>query len=274
MSAAADFSAWLARGAALAADGRRPAVDLAGLDRPDVAAVDRGHRRDVARAQALEGADVDVGVLAAVLDAARRTARRRRAASTRCSCTRRRRGGRRAACRTCRRRWRPRSGRRASAASRTATCVDRLAASTSRSSACAACSAGMRRRAVVGVAAPSPPRSSRAQLRRAPASWRDRGPPPGSLVRSRPRPSRERASRARSAARVSGRSPLPVDPSEDRVEHRERRDQVGDVGVPDHRRGGLEVDEATGRACARAPACPSRRSARSTPSSPRGPSIG
>src|SRR5919202_5823906 len=36
---------------------------------------------------------------------------------------------------------------------------------------------------------------------------------------------------------------LAVDPAEDRVEHREGRDQVGDVGVLDHRREGLQVDE-------------------------------
>ena len=36
--------------------------DLVGAHRADVAAVDRDHRGDVARAQALEGADVEVGV--------------------------------------------------------------------------------------------------------------------------------------------------------------------------------------------------------------------
>ena len=41
--------------------------DLVGADRPDVVAVDRGHRRHVARAEALEGADVELGVVAAVL---------------------------------------------------------------------------------------------------------------------------------------------------------------------------------------------------------------
>ena len=41
--------------------------DLVEADRPDVVAVDRGHRRHVARAQALEGADVELGVVAAVL---------------------------------------------------------------------------------------------------------------------------------------------------------------------------------------------------------------
>ena len=60
------------------------------VERADVDAVDRGHRRDLARAEALEGAHVEVRVAAEhVLHRARR-ARRRRAASTRCSCTRRR----------------------------------------------------------------------------------------------------------------------------------------------------------------------------------------
>ena len=43
---------------------RSSAGDLVELDRPDVDAVDGGHRRDVAGAEALEVADVDVGVLA------------------------------------------------------------------------------------------------------------------------------------------------------------------------------------------------------------------
>src|SRR6185312_11390710 len=34
-----------------------------------------------------------------------------------------------------------------------------------------------------------------------------------------------------------------VDSAEDRVEHRQRGDQVGQVGVAHHRRGGLQVDE-------------------------------
>src|SRR3954453_7556899 len=38
--------------------------------------------------------------------------------------------------------------------------------------------------------------------------------------------------------------PLAVDPPEDGVEHRQRGDEVGDVGVAHHRRGRLEVDEA------------------------------
>ena len=58
------------------------------VERADVDAVDRRHRRDVARAEALERAHVEVGVLAGLLAASPRTARRRRAASTRCSCTR------------------------------------------------------------------------------------------------------------------------------------------------------------------------------------------
>ena len=59
------------------------------VDRADVDAVDRRHRRDVAGAEALEGADVEVGVVADLVLEARRAARRRRAASTRCSCRRR-----------------------------------------------------------------------------------------------------------------------------------------------------------------------------------------
>ena len=60
------------------------------LQRADVDAVDRGHRSDVARPEALERAHVEALVAAASCIAAR--VPWRRAASTRCSCTRRRRG--------------------------------------------------------------------------------------------------------------------------------------------------------------------------------------
>ena len=59
------------------------------VDRADVLAVDRGHRRDVAGAQALEAAQVEVRVAGRPPRAAPRAARRRRTASTRCSCRRR-----------------------------------------------------------------------------------------------------------------------------------------------------------------------------------------
>src|SRR4029079_351151 len=38
--------------------------------------------------------------------------------------------------------------------------------------------------------------------------------------------------------------PLPVDPTQERVEHPQRRDEVGDVGVPHHGGERLQVDEA------------------------------
>ena len=82
----------------------------------------RGHRRDVARAEALERAHVEVDVVARGVEHRLVDACRRRAASRRCSCTRRSCARRRARARTCRRRSRRRSGSRASAASRTATC--------------------------------------------------------------------------------------------------------------------------------------------------------
>ena len=77
-------------------------------DRADVDAVDRGHRRDVAGAEALEAAHVEVRVAGGLLAQPVVAARRRRTASRRCSCRRRPSGARRGASRACRRTRRPR----------------------------------------------------------------------------------------------------------------------------------------------------------------------
>ena len=114
---------------------------LVGLDRPDVDAVDRGHRRDVAGAQALEGAHVErPGRRRRLVQGGEQlvgAAQRARDVRAHVDVVARR----PAACRACRRRSRPPSGSRASGASRTPPARS-PPASTSRAG-LAACSAGI-----------------------------------------------------------------------------------------------------------------------------------
>ena len=133
---------------------------VVGRQRPDVLAVDRGHRRDVARAEALEAAHVEARVAAGGLEhrrvdvvGAAQRARDVRAHVDACARPW-------ARCRTCRRTSRPRSGTRASGASRRRPARSR-SASTSRASRWTACSAGSTPSAGRGTS-PCAPRSRRA----------------------------------------------------------------------------------------------------------------
>ena len=188
-------------------------------------------------------ADVEVGVVAAALVEGLEAARRRRTASTRCSCTRRRRAA-------------PDGLRvehvvegrdggqvgRASGASRTppARCPP---ACTSRSARWTACSAGIaaeRRSGYFAMCASISARSSSGT-----GVVAGSGTPAGSFVEVGgvvPAGDARAVPEARHACRVD-RHQRSIPP---RIGSSiaERRDQVGDVGVLDHRRGGLEVHEA------------------------------
>ena len=86
---------------------------------------------------------------------------------------------------------------------------------------------------------------ARAQRLRAPASSPGRGRSAGSFVevgRLVPAGDAGAVPEARHPCRIDGH--YRSIPPEDRVEHRQRRDEVGDVGVAHHRRGRLEVHEA------------------------------
>ena len=120
---------------------------------------------------------------------------------------------------------------------------------------------GQRRRVVVGVARHAAPRS-RPQL-------------VGHLDLGQVRDVVGAASLVTSAgsSQPRGTCRSPVDPAEDRVEHRDGRDQVGDQAALAHRLAAPAGSRRTGRACARARASTSRRRATKQPSSPRGDSI-
>ncbi len=158
-----------------------------------------------------------------------------RAASRRCWCTRTRCGAAPAAVRTCRRRWPPMPGRRASPASRRRP-ARWPRASTSRGARWAAAQRGQRRRMAVGVVA-HPRLDLLAQRRRARPPLAGSGISAGSFSRSAARSqpgTREPCSIARAGRRrpSAALARSPVDAPEDRVEHRERGDHVGDVASP------------------------------------------
>ena len=150
---------------------------------PTYYAVDRRHRRDVARAEALEAAHVDLAdrrrrpprIAVVELVGAAQRAGDVRADVDAC-------GGPPARARTCRRRSRPRSGRRASARITQATCSIASGEHQPWRSL-----GGVQRRDRRGLAVRVLRHRGldlRAQLRRAPASAPDRGSSPAALVRS------------------------------------------------------------------------------------------
>ena len=121
-----------------------------------------------------------------------------------------------------------------------------------------------RRRAGSGTTAGSLVRSTASSQPGTREPW----PKRGTERESRPLAAREPVG-SRGAIRSSS-----VDPAQDRVEHRQRRDQVGDVGVArPSARSAWRLTKLGSRMCTRAGlAEPSARTKQ--PSSPRGPSIG
>ena len=204
------------------------------LQRADVLAVDRRHRRDVAGAQALERAHVDVSSLGGRchhrLEQLVGAEQRARDVGAHVDVVVH---GPAARSRACRRRSPPRSGTRASAAI-TPPPGRSPPASTSRARAWAACSAGIaaeRRSGYLAIAASISARSSSGT-----GVVAGSGTAAGSLVRSTASsqpgtrdPWPKRGTGIAAGLYVERHSS--VDASEDRVEHRQRGDQVGDVGV-------------------------------------------
>ena len=215
-------------------------------ERPDVHAVDRGHRRDVARAEALERAHVErPGPRRRAARIAVVAARRRRAASRRCSCTRRRCAAHGLGLEHVVEARHRRPDRRASRRITQATCS--IASGEHQPcTRCAACERGQRGRAAVRVAGPCAPRSRRA-ARLGPAVRR--------RVRDRRRVLLEvgRGCPSRRACDLqSGHRGSPVDAPEDRIEHRRRGDHVGDVAAPAIGESACRLTNDGSRMCTRA----------------------